>query len=359
MNASFLRHRYAVTAAALVTLTAGTAFAVPVPTTPAQIQIVGSDLAAAQFPAQPLFLPISRAVGSPGSSAATSPIVLTSPVPGVPFGYYPADLSNPTHGSTLGDASGNVTFHNIIVNPLIPAPNVYSQSLTGPTLADADTFLTNLVGSTFIQLLDQYTGLPGASRSVGQAGVITFTSFKTTYGDQELAMFLHAAGRTFGTGKNKMVNLFFKKGTDICTTFGGPSAQCYSPDVPSTFAFCGYHSYIDFTDIGRVVYSVEPYENVAGCQVPLGGNYVNGSPNGRAIDSMASVLSHEVFEAATDPLLDAWYIQRGAFGGNEIGDICAFVYSLPGPMLSGTEYRVQSEYSNIFHACSFGPAPVN
>jgi len=29
--------------------------------------------------------------------------------------------------------------------------------------------------------------------------------------------------------------------------------------------FCGYHSSADFKDIGHVLYTVEPYQNVSGC----------------------------------------------------------------------------------------------
>lgn len=342
MIASFLTHRYAVTAAALFALTAGTASAV---TAPAQIQITAADLfAAGQFPFGPI-VPITKAFGGAEVRTASSPTDFS--VPSVPSpGFYPADLANPTNLPTLGD----LTVHNVIINPLIPVAGTFAQSPTGPTLADADTFLNNLFASQFMQVADQYTGA-GHVRTVGQAGVITFNSFKTTYNDPELVMFVHAAARTFGNSTPTMVNMFFKQGTDVCSTFGGTilDQACYSPDVPSTFAFCGYHSYIDFTDLGRVFFSVEPYDNVSGCRVP------QGSPQGRAIDSMASVLSHETFEAITDPGLNAWFIRRGAFGGNEIGDICAFLFA--GVNLNGTPYGIQAEYSNTFHACTFALSP--
>lgn len=345
----FSIQRHAVTAAVLVTLTAGSAFAAPVATTPAQITIVGSDLAAAQFPSPALVTPMTRAVGGAPIQRASPLSVAPEVIPGPPTpGFYPADMANLEGNPTLQ----NFTVHNVIVNPVVISPNVYGQSFSGPTLADADTFMTNLFASSFIQLADQYTG-PLLSRTVGQAGVITFNSFKTTYNDPEVTMFVHAAARTFGAGPGQMINIFFKQGTDTCTTFGGSllDTACYSPDVPSKFAFCGYHSYIDFIDLGRVYYSIEPYDNVPGCQAP--------GPNtpSRAVNSMASVLSHETFETMTDPNLDAFYIRFGAFAGNEIGDICAFRYR--NVTLNGKTYSLQPEYSNAFHACAVGPAPVN
>jgi hypothetical protein len=58
----------------------------------------------------------------------------------------------------------------------------------------------------------------------------------------------------------------------------------------------------DFSDIGHVLFSVEPYQNVPGCSVGT------PSPNGVVVDSQASVLSHEMFETITDPDGTAWWI---------------------------------------------------
>jgi len=41
------------------------------------------------------------------------------------------------------------------------------------------------------------------------------------------------------------------------------------------------------------------------------------------VDIAATALSHELTEAITDPLLNAWY---GTDLGHEIGDLCAYYY---------------------------------
>jgi hypothetical protein len=135
-------------------------------------------------------------------------------------------------------------------------------------------------------------------------------------------------------------------GTDVCTL---PEAVCYSPDVPSTFRFCGYHGSVTFSDIGHILYSVEPYQNVPGCTVS------GVLPNGVLIDSTATVLSHELFEIITDPDLDAWFDRDDLdLWGAEIGDICQRAsFSYDTPLLNGRLYEIQPEYSNADHACVF------
>jgi hypothetical protein len=47
-------------------------------------------------------------------------------------------------------------------------------------------------------------------------------------------------------------------------------APIRAPDNNATFAFCAYHSSVDFSDVGHVLYSVQPYQNVPLCQVQPG-----------------------------------------------------------------------------------------
>jgi hypothetical protein len=92
-------------------------------------------------------------------------------------------------------------------------------------------------------------------------------------------------------------------------------------DVTATSGFCtqycGWHtngsiggSDIKYSFIGNPV-----------SQCPAGCGVNNPSPNGNGgADAMASIMSHELEEAATDPDLNAWYDSRG----NENGDKCAW-----------------------------------
>jgi hypothetical protein len=129
---------------------------------------------------------------------------------------------------------------------------------------------------------------------------------------------------------------------------------CYSPDNFNTFFFCAYHGSADFKDIGHVIYSVEPFQNVRGCHVRV------GTTNGRLIDSTNNVLSHELIEAITDPDGEAWWnsLDNGLFG-QEIGDECSFVTTGgfdPSTIRIGPKlYAIQPEYSNDHHACVTHP----
>jgi hypothetical protein len=61
------------------------------------------------------------------------------------------------------------------------------------------------------------------------------------------------------------------------------------------------------------------------------------SPNGNAgADGMASIISHELEEAVTDPDLNAWYDNRGY----ENADKCAWTFGTTTTLSSGAKYNV-------------------
>ena len=129
-------------------------------------------------------------------------------------------------------------------------------------------------------------------------------------------------------------------------------------DMPHSFAFCAYHNSVDFKEIGHVLYSVEPYQNVGGCSVRP------GTPNGQLIDSTNNSLSHETTETITDPDGTAWINSTlVVLNGAEIGDECSFfIFIGPNPyfdpsnvILNDTPYAIPPEYDNSRHACTTGP----
>lgn len=147
--------------------------------------------------------------------------------------------------------------------------------------------------------------------------------------------------------------MFLPPGQDEC--FDSTFAVCYSPDNFDTFYFCAFHGSVDFGDIGHVLYSIEPYQNVPGCQARP------GTPNGQLVDSTNSVLSHELFETITDPDGDAWWnsTANGIFG-EEIGDECSFiVFTSTNAYFDPFVYKIddklyatQPEYSNTRPGCA-------
>lgn len=118
--------------------------------------------------------------------------------------------------------------------------------------------------------------------------------------DNDIFAIPHLGVLVFGSGYNHVYHIYLPPGQDVCIT-GSVPLRCYSPDNLNTFYFCAYHNSVDFNDIGHVVFTVEPYQNVNGCQVQ------SPSPNGLLIDSTADVLSRETFETITDPDGTAWW----------------------------------------------------
>lgn len=222
---------------------------------------------------------------------------------------------------------------------------------------DPEGFLRDFGRSEFSHVLDQYVNRTDNNRyTVGQRGKISFTPSSTPFTDNDIVSFVHAvASRTGGTGYTHIYHVFLPPGTDEC--FDNTFTVCYSPDNPATFAFCAYHGSADFSDIGHVLYSVEPYQNVFGCNDPP------GTPNGQLVDSTNDVLSHELSETISDPDGTGWWNSTPAvtgLQGEEIGDECVFItppaFGDPSVFTIGHHlYAVQLEYSNSVHGCAGTP----
>lgn len=274
--------------------------------------------------------PTASAVNPDSDSSTPS----TFSVPSLPApGFYPADLSNPSHRAVLTSAKSN----NIYVN--------CSAACWGYPW----NFLTNLGHSNFIHIVDQYVGTNSNGRySAGTASSIPKPALPAILGPTDILAFVHAAARTHGSGYGYVYHLFLPKGQDVCLS----TTQCYSPNRQSTFVFCAYHGSADFAGIGHVLFTVEPYQNVPGCSV------AHPSSHGALVDSTANTLSHELIETITDPDSDAWFAQNSLIDlGAEIGDLCeepAFNYQAF-TLYNGVSYAIQPEYSNKYHACATAP----
>jgi len=284
---------------------------------------------------------------SPSATAAAKKIPASSlgnrkrkSVPALPQpGFYPADLVN--HGGPVLKSAE----HNL----------VYFDCPAGPTACwgNPAAFLQRLNTSEFIHMTDPYVGTTANFRyPVGPSVSINQTLQTNVIGQNEILSIVHAAAvkLSIQNSYSNIIHVFLPQGVDTCFDF---TTVCYSPDYPPNFAFCAYHGAAFFNDIGHILYTVEPYQNVMGCQV------ASPSPNGAVVDSTASVLSHEVFETITDPDFDAWWSDHSLVEwGAEIGDICAPVSNFYGQFLDSTfivggkNYKLQLEYSNKFHGCT-------
>jgi hypothetical protein len=244
---------------------------------------------------------------------------------------------------------------------------IYMNPKGGCTIAgcwgNPEGFLGDLGKSDFIHVVDQYTGSNADNRyTVSDTHfTINYRPSAAPFTDADMLAIVHAvAAQTGQSGYGNEYHVFLPPGQDEC--FGRPITHqqftvCYSPDDPKSFAFCAYHGSADFSDIGHILYSVEPFQDVIGCSSRP------GTPNGQLADSTNNVLSHELFETITDPDGTAWFnsLDNGLFG-EEIGDECSFLFGFPPQAfdpsdvtLNGKSYVAQPEYNNAQHACTTSP----
>lgn len=203
-------------------------------------------------------------------------------------------------------------------------------------------FQNDLGGSNMMHIVDQYNAA-GAYAFGGDYPATYNTS--GTLQDADIFNILYSVITTnaLPTGYASEFHVFLGSGVQQCSTSAG---GCYAQQ------YCAYHGSNDWSDIGHVLYSVEPYQDIPGCQVSN-----QPSPNGSIADSTASTLSHETFETITDPDVAAnniaWYNQTGG----EIGDLCAPAVGVPtGNVQLGTDtWEIQMEYSNSISDCSYSP----
>jgi len=280
----------------------------------------------------------------------------------------PAGAGGPMSNSAL-DSGGprfpaDLEYHGGPTVPSMQHVAIYLNPKGACTISscwgDPEGFLSDLGQSNFIHVVDPYTGSTADNRYTvfGTHVMVNYKPNAAPLTDADMQAIAHAAALALGTpnGYSNEFHVFLPPGQDEC--FNLAFKVCYSPDDPKSFAFCAYHGSADFADIGHVLYSVEPFQDVSGCSARP------GTPNGQLADSTNNVLSHEVFETITDPDGTAFWnsLDNGIFG-EEIGDECSFllftstaVYFDPGDVtLNGKSYVAQPEYNNNQHACTTSP----
>lgn len=187
---------------------------------------------------------------------------------------------------------------------------------------------------------------------MGANAAVTYGFYGNVIYENELWAIAHAVAKVDSSGTGRLYHLFLPSGMDTCFDMG----LCYSSDSVNNWAFCAYHSAVAFSDIGTVLFTVEPYQDVAGCNVQT------PSPNGHLADSTNSTLSHETFEAITDPEGGTGHVNRFDLdlADAEIGDECQVLSNTTGAvvptfLINGHSYEVRLEYSNTYHACAEVP----
>jgi hypothetical protein len=294
------------------------------------------------------------AVSGPHTSSAASTLALAAPNSGGP--RFPGDLTY-NGGAVVVSMESHAVYMN-------PKGNCTVASCWG----NPERFLRDLGKSDMIHIADQYVGSTANNRyTVAEDSAnIKYTPPGKPFTDNDILAIVHAVvvaqaeDKHYATGYRNEYHVFLPPGQDEC--FDSTFTICYSPNNPAAWFFCAYHGSADFSDIGHVLYSVEPFQDVLGCSTRP------GTPNGQLVDSTNDTLSHETFETITDPDGTAWWnVPNLSLNGQEIGDECVFltfipsgnnllVYSDPSNVtLNGNRYAIQPEYNNADHACTTKP----
>jgi len=258
-----------------------------------------------------------------------------------------------TYIGTLTNQGGPVMDH-AVEHAIYLIPSNGACPSVAACWGNPEQFLFDLGRSEFIHVTDQYVGTGANVRyTVGVSGRLNYTIPANPLVDSDIAAIVHDMVVKDGglSGYHHEYHVFLPPGQDEC--FDSTFSVCASN------SFCAYHSSADFTDVGHVIYSVEPWTGSPGCTAL--------QPDGSTPSSQNSILSHETIESITDPDGDAWWNASGNLDlyGYEIGDECQWIFFGPTSVgflldpvyLNGRPYFVQSEYNNHANGCTDGPGP--
>jgi hypothetical protein len=232
---------------------------------------------------------------------------------------------------------------------------------TGNFQALTQQFFLDISGSDYFDILTQYAGVCSDVPCVAQ----NYTANPVVLGGAwvDAQAYLHA-----GTQANPLTDSDIRSEVTRAISQNG-----WGPDPNSVFfvitgvfksnnavveecnggnctfrgspAFCAYHNWFTSGN-SRIVYAYVSDANfTAGCAEGIA-----TSPNGQiATDRAIALMSHELFEAISDPDLNTWTDPKT---NNEIGDNCnqqpaTVVLNI----LNGTKYVVQQQWDNATSSC--------
>jgi hypothetical protein len=241
---------------------------------------------------------------------------------------------------TARAGSNGISYHGGPV--MIGTKNVYYIWYGNWSGNNASTILDNLAqhigGSAYFNINTTYTNGSGThvTNSVSFAGSTTDNySQGTALSDAQVEAVVASA---ISSGR-------------LPSDTNGWYGVLTSQDVNETSGFCtqycGWHNH---ATIGGADIKYAFVGNAARCVNACSAQTT--SPNGNVgADAMASIISHELEEATTDPDLNAWFDRRG----EENADKCAWTFgtestasngSVYNVVLGGTEYLIQQNWVN-------------
>ncbi|HZP66348.1 MAG TPA: hypothetical protein VFB32_08560 [Rudaea sp.] len=236
--------------------------------------------------------------------------------------------SRPTVRSCYG-YGGAMTLHNgnVMVTPTIEAVFWGSWSQSDPIIAGMDKFFQGWSGSSIANASDEYHGTTNGyvTGSANYAGHVFDTSSTGNSTPSSSTMVSKACSLT---GNNPNPNALY---TYITSNWPGGQA-------------CGFHTWGTCSNGAQVqVAWIGNFTGTTGCGPGA------SSGNSQGLADIASVTSHEVSEATTDPRGTGWFDN----GGYENGDKCEWVYAAM-TLANGANFSLQREWSNSLYAAGTG-----
>ena len=268
--------------------------------------------------------PMADTVSNAKDKGAPEPIDPDSPL------FRQCNPSRPTVHSCYG-YGGPMTLHNgnVMVTPAIEAVFWGSWSQSDPIIAGMDKFFQGWNGSSIAKASNEYRGttngnVTGNSTYLGHAFDTSSTGNSTP---SSSTMVSKACSLT---GNNPNSNAIY---TYITSNWPGGQA-------------CGFHTWGSCSNGAQVqVAWIGNFTGSTGCGPGA------SSGNSQGLADIASVVSHEVSEATTDPRGTGWFDN----GGYENGDKCEWVYA-PMTLANGAAFSLQREWSNAMYSAGTGYA---
>jgi hypothetical protein len=255
------------------------------------------------------------------SQGAPEPIDPNSPL------FRQCNPSRPTVRSCYG-YGGPMTAHNgnVMITPTIQAVFWGSWSQSDPIITGMDSFFNGWNGSSIAKASTEYNGANGFVTGNSSYGGHTFDTSSTGNSTPSSSTMVSKACSL--TGNNPNANTLY---TYITSNWPGGQA-------------CGFHTWGTCSNGAQVqVAWIGNFTGTTGCGPGA------SSGNAQGLADIASVTSHEVSEATTDPRGTGWFDN----GGYENGDKCEWVYA-PMTLANGANFSLQREWSNALYSAGSG-----
>ena len=195
---------------------------------------------------------------------------------------------------------------------------VYYGAFTANQHTILDTFLGNLGGTGAYNVNTEYSDAAGQFVQ----NVLNYTPAADSYDDA------YSEGSSLSGSFPVSILHNAVAGGHLPSDVNGIYILTVSPDVklPKS-VWCAYHTHssaiVTGVDIKYALAADPPASILSSCSGNLATFHDTTSPNGDiGMDEVVDSLIHEISETVTDPDINAWYTS----GGEEVGDLCNFVY---------------------------------